>query len=359
MRAAIVLVLILLPSLATGLVVYQQAADALVAAERDKLSALMEVRRVALEELLDSLREEIRFWARNRIMREALVAFSRAWEELPEPEATLQRLYIHESPYPVGERDNLEFAADGSLYGEVHRRYHYWLRSFLLHRGVYDVFLFDPAGNLVYTSTKELDYATNLVTGPFRETDLGRAFRSARENLYPSYVAFFDFARYAPSHFAPALFLSAPVLDDAGEFLGVLAFQGSGANTSRILQVTPGMGETGESYLVGEDLLMRSDSRFSEESTILETTVDTVTARRALAGETGLEVTEDYRGIRVYSAYAPVRFEGTSWALLAEIDEAEVLRPVERLRNTALVAALALGLAAGGVGLVVLRRGGA
>ncbi len=358
MRAAIVLVLVLLPSFATGLIVYQGAADALVAAEREKLAALLEVRRVAVEQLMDSLRKEIRFWARNRIMREALVAFSGAWQELPDPEATLQRLYITENPYPVGEKDNLELADDGSRYSEVHGRYHYWLRSFLLHRGIYDVFLFDPQGNLVYTSFKESDYATNLVTGRFKETDLGRAFQAARANLYPSYVAFFDFARYEPSAGAPAAFLSAPVLDDAGEFLGVLAFQGSGANQSQILKVTPGMGETGETYLVGEDLLMRSDSRFSEASTILETTVDTATARLALAGESGLEVVDDYRGIRVYSAYAPVRFEGTTWALLAEIDEAELLRPVRRLHNTALIAALVLGLASAGLGVVLVRRAG-
>ncbi len=91
---------------------------------------------------------------------------------------------------------------------------------------------------------------------------------------------------------------------------------------------------------------------------MLETTVDTPTARLALAGESGLEVVDDYRGIRVYSAYAPVRFEGTTWALLAEIDEAELLRPVQRLRNTALIAALVLGLAAAGLGVVVLRRVG-
>ena len=82
MRAAIILVLVLLPSFATGLIVQQRAAEALLAAEREKLSALLEVRRVAVEQLMDSLRQEIRFWARNRIMREALVAFSgapRAW----------------------------------------------------------------------------------------------------------------------------------------------------------------------------------------------------------------------------------------------------------------------------------------
>ena len=360
LRSAIAMLLATLASAAVAsIAVYLSASTELRAASDDKYMALMQVRRDALREYLRSVLEETRFWNKNRVMRTALVEFSAAWKELSESEATLQRLYIDENPFPLGEKDNLERATDGSVYSEVHARYHYWLRSFLLHRGVYDVFLFDPAGNLVYTSFKERDFATNLVTGEWRDTDLGRAFRTARENPYPSYVAFFDFAPYEPSHDAPASFFASAVLDDAGTFLGVLAFQIPADRINEILQVTAGMGETGETYAVGADFLMRSDSRFSEEPTTLKTRVDTHTASLALDGESGMDVVGDYRGVPVLSAYGPLDFEGVRWAVLAEIDEAEVRQPVVRIRNRALLAsAIGVPLAAllGLVGLGAARR---
>jgi methyl-accepting chemotaxis protein len=330
--------LAVLAVLATGAAIYLQSATELRHVQQTSLEALMLVRRAALEEYLISMREEVRFWARNRIMRTALVEFSGAWDALEgDRTAALQRLYIKDNPYPTGEKDNLETAGDESQYSIVHQRYHYWLRSFLLHRGVYDVFLFDTEGNLVYTSFKELDYATNLLTGKWKDTDLGNAFRAARDNQFPSYVAFFDFAPYGPSYNAPASFIASPVLDDAGEFLGVLAFQLPSDRINEIMQVTAGMGESGETYIVGPDLLMRSDSRFSERSTALKTTVDTITSNLALKGKRGYQITDDYRGIPVLSAYGPLEFEETLWAVLAEIDDEEAERPIERIRNQALI----------------------
>jgi methyl-accepting chemotaxis protein len=121
------------------------------------------------------------------------------------------------------------------------------------------------------------------------------------------------------------------------------------------MQVTAGMGESGETYVVGEDLLMRSDSRFSEESTTLKTTVDTETVRLALRGETGLQETPDYRGIPVLSAYGPLRFEAANWTVMAEIDTAEVLVPIQRVWRAALGSALFAAAGATMLGLALAR----
>jgi methyl-accepting chemotaxis protein len=354
--AAILAISALASGILSGWITYRFARADFLGIAQEKYLALMQVRAQTLEAYLASVREETRFWNKNGIMRQALREFRGAWAELgDDPTGTLQRLYIDENPYPEGIKDNLETAGDDSSYSRVHHRFHYWLRSFLVHRGVYDLFLFDPDGNLVYTSFKETDFATNLNTGPFRDSDLGRAFRVALENPYPSFVSFFDFAPYEPSHGAPASFFSSPVLDDAGELLGVIAFQIPAARIDEIMQVQAGMGESGETYAVGEDLLMRSSSRFSEQSTTLKTTVDTPTVRRALAGETGIEITDDYRGIPVVSAYGPLEFEGVHWAVMAEIDEAEVCAPLDRLRWIALLSGTCVGLAAAALAFIVAR----
>ena len=84
---------------------------------------------------------------------------------------------------------------------------------------------------------------------------------------------FFDFKPYAPSHGAPASFISQAILDENGSLAGILVFQMPIAKINNVMQVAAGMGESGETYIVGKDGFMRSDSRFSDESTILKTKV--------------------------------------------------------------------------------------
>ena len=331
MRAGIVAVAAA-TALSMGYLTYWRASSELIASAGEDLYSLMELRRDELGEYYDQVIEGTTFWARNRLLRPALPAFIAAWKQLGDnPEATLQRLYIEANPHPLGEKDKLEDAGDGSRYSAVHAEYHSFLKRFISHWGFYDIFLFDPAGNLVYSGFKEDDFATNLITGRWADSGLGEVFRGAHDDPSADNVVVNDFASYGPSHGAPAAFAASPVLDDDGKLVGVLAFQISIDRIDRIMQVVQGMGETGETYAVGEDMLMRSDSRFSSESTILKTRVETRTAKLALAGETGFEVTDDYRGIPVLSAYGPLDLAGMRWAVLAEVDEAEVLKPVRQL----------------------------
>jgi methyl-accepting chemotaxis protein len=93
-----------------------------------------------------------------------------------------------------------------------------------------------------------------------------------------------------------------------------------------IMTFTRLAGKTGETYLVGEDGLMRSNSRFIEESSILSKRVDTDTVQRALAGETGVETILDYRGVEVMSAFSSIEVGDARWAVIVEIDVEEIIR---------------------------------
>jgi methyl-accepting chemotaxis protein len=337
--------------------VQARSADELQRLEREGFANVVRLRTAQVVMYLDTQTEEMRFWAQNRIMRQALIDFSAAWGELGDDAQTiLQRLYITENPYPTGEKDNLERGDDSSKYSDVHQSYHYFLRSFLLHRGIYDVFLFNTDGDLVYTSFKELDYATNLVRGKYRDTDLGGAFREARDNPYPSYVAMFDFEKYAPSHGEPAMFIASPVLADDGTLLGVLAFQLPPDRFNLIVR-SMGLRRTSKTFLVGPDLRLRSRTPHTETAEMLDTAVETEAARRALAGEEGQILTLDYLGVPVISTFAPARFENIEWGLLAEMDESEYLGPSLAIRRYAVSAGLAVAtLASLFVILLALRR---
>ncbi len=112
-----------------------------------------------------------------------------------------------------------------------------------------------------------------------------------------------------------------------------------------MLENTPknGLGKSGETYLVGADLLMRSQSRFEPHS-VLNTAVNTVGSQRALKGQTGISTIEDYRDINVLSSYSPLDIPGLHWAILAEIDTAEAMAPVFRLLKNVLLITLTIAV---------------
>lgn len=193
-----------------------------------------------------------------------------------------------------------------------------------------------------------------MLTGKWRNTDLGNVFRSAKSAQTGS-LAFFDFKPYAPSHGAPASFISTPIADSNGKTIGVLVFQMPIDRMNGVMQMTAGMGESGESYIVGSDFLMRSDSRFSEESTILKRTVESMSVKAALSGDAGRHIVPDYRGVDVVSVYLPFDFNGAQWALIAEKDLAEVEAPIMTMRNIMLAVSLGVLLVVLLVGYLVSR----
>ena len=197
----------------------------------------------------------------------------------------------------------------------------------------YDIFLIDKRGNVIYTEAKESDYGTNLETGLYSDSGLAEAYREGKNKITVT-----DFKYYEPSG-EPAAFVSAPIKSaETNRVLGVVALQVPVDEVNNIMKDNTGMGDSGETYLVGADKLMRSDSRFSEQSTILERKINTAAVDKALQGQSGVEVVTDYRDVRVFSAYTPIDIQGLEWAMLVEIDESEILAPVySLLKNILLV----------------------
>lgn len=93
-----------------------------------------------------------------------------------------------------------------------------------------------------------------------------------------------------------------------------------------------GLGQSGETYLVGCDFLMRSESRFYNNS-LFNKKVNTVASQKALNGIEGAEIIDDYRNIKVLSAYTPINILNLKWALIVEIDIKEAYIGISKLRN--------------------------
>ncbi len=225
-----------------------------------------------------------------------------------------------------------------------------YFAQYIAKYGYYDLFLIDPSGQAFYTVCREADHGTNLVDGEYASSNLGELTRRVIES---GKYGMADFAPYAPSNGDPAAFIAEPVMH-GGEVEMVVALQLSLEAINAIMQERQGMGETGETYLVGEDLRMRSDSFLDPEGhsvsasfagTVAENGVDTEAARTALAGESGARVITDYNGNPVLSAFTPVDVGGATWALLAEIDRSEAFAAVTAMQWMIGVTA-ALGIAA-------------
>jgi len=202
--------------------------------------------------------------------------------------------------------------------------------------GYYDLFLINPNGYCFFTAAREADYQTNLVNGKYSNSNLGELVRDV---LKTKQFGMADFAPYAPSNNEPCAFVAQPVVHD-GKVEMVVALQLSLDAINNIMQQRDGMGETGETYLIGPDKLMRSDSFLDPANHSVKASfanpgkgiVDTEAAREALAGQTGQKIIIDYNGNPVLSAFAPLKISGTTWALIAEIDESEAFATVNHLK---------------------------
>ncbi|MDG4546716.1 MAG: methyl-accepting chemotaxis protein [Rickettsiales bacterium] len=329
----------LLSSVIVGVVVLKRASNDAFIATEEKLQALSISKKSALSSYLESIQQDLSSLSKSPFVREALLDFKKGWEDFGYNQKNkLQQLYITDNPNPTGSKEELDYAKDGSLYSSYHEKYHPWFRHFLRQKEYYDIFLFDTEGNLVYTVFKELDYATNLEKGEYKDTDLGNAFRAAVSNYNSGKQSFFDFKPYAPSHGAAASFISQPILFENGELAGVLVFQMPISRIDAVMQQNEGMGESGRSYLVGSDKLMRNNLK--NEDTILKTKVDTEVVKMALNNELGYKVINSFDGKVTVASYIPFEFMGANFAMISEEDYDEVMQPIRSMQKIAMVSAL-------------------
>lgn len=209
-------------------------------------------------------------------------------------------------------------------YKEVHHRYSGFFDRFIRQYGYYDLMLLDLRhGHLVFTFRKEEDFGIRISDVSSSLRDVWLAVKSGAR------ITLSDTRPYPFSNNAPAQFLAGPVEDD-GVVAGVVAVQISEDSINRMMSERSGLGQTGETYLVGRDRSLRSNSLVGRPFT---GEVNTVAYREAFAGGAASRIIDNYEGKRVLSAYAPVELLGIRWAIIAEIQEWEIDRRIAEVLN--------------------------
>ena len=267
-----------------------------------------------------------------------------------------QYLYIVKNKYKEGEKNKLVMSKHiEENYSKSHVQAHPTYNQILKNYGLYDIFMTDADGNIIYSVFKEKDFATNLVNGIYSKTGLAKVFKKA-SNLKKGKVAFADYEPYEPSYNEPALFIATPIYfrDD---FEGALIFQLPKSKLNHVMSFggkyeKAGLGKTGVANLVCEDGYLKNDDRFISTSTDPEvlkakTTVGVLNIKSASTeaikkAESGSWIIDNYKGIKVLSSYIPINIYGKKWGVIVEKDESEVLADVHSTTNVILMISIVM-----------------
>jgi len=248
--------------------------------------------------------------------------------------------YIVQNPNPIDNKElfnmNRKFSTE---YSSIHVQQHPIFRDILKDFGRDDIYLVNLNGDVIYSVFKNPDYATNLLNGPYSNTGLARAFVKSQK-AEKGEAVFEDISSYEPSLNKKVAFLAMPIyFGEDNE--GTIIFQLPLDKINKIMNFNNqydkvGLGSSGESYLIGKDLNMRSDSRFisnidTPDVKMLETTIgtykiDSAASSDAISGKTDTTSSLDYLDQEVITSYSPLDVYGENWAIVVKIDKDEALK---------------------------------
>ncbi|QSZ40633.1 PAS domain S-box protein [Sulfurimonas aquatica] len=191
---------------------------------------------------------------------------------------------------------------------------------------IYDTFLIDTAGNILYTVKRESDLGENLSTGIYSSTLFAQVFRASRRDKK---TYFSDIERYTPSGGDIAGFICTPMITNAGKVIGYIAVQidlASMFNRFRNIKDE----ESGiKHYLVGSDSLLRTSLNNHDE--VLKRAINTEQFW-LWYNKYGIEKNKNPKmkeellsymgpdGTKVLGLYYPISILGKNWVHISEID---------------------------------------
>ena len=310
----------LLPVLLLGYLNYRHAYNILREQAIDRLISFRESRKARLQHFFADLELSLETLSDHRLFKDILTDYFAAYKK---------------------------GGIDGEEFKFIDKKYHKRCVEICENYGFEDMLFVDNEGDVLITVKKGKDWGTNLINGIYSNTNLAECFRNAKSG-----TSLVDFREYSPSG-RPAAFIGATMIRretrkgfKAGESLGVLIIRIPVDQINAILLNNYWLGETGEAYVVGEDLLMRSDSNFLKQSTILKVKTEAVQVSEVIQGKSGYkEKVVDYRGIPAAIAYGPAEIKGLDWFIVVKKDYSEIVKPVKALRNQVLLIGLAVASA--------------
>lgn len=216
------------------------------------------------------------------------------------------------------------------------------LNHFLSLRTEYlDIFIVNNQLNRVFFNTNQ------------KISDYNYLFRFQKDSLHTEMV---NFSHAFHHSFYNKIAISAivPVFNNNDS---IISYIGATINLSNslftILQNRIGVGNTGESFLINEEKLAISELKWANNAP-LKLQINAEPAQRAIAGETGIVESEDYRGETVFAAYTYIH--RMRWGFVAKQDKSELFAPVYKMLSRYIVILLITLLFVFFVVLLIIKK---
>jgi len=336
----------------------QQTFNQLVSVRKIKQNQILEYFENVKKQTLSFTRIALTFEAMSTLN----VGFVQWGESLKEAEEQAQKVFV------VGSENQWkEGMKEKGPYGDMHNDlidsgslgYHDYFSNFIrTNNDFIDMFMVNEEGSIVYSFKKNDHFGTNLNYGKYAESSLGQVFQKTIQYVLTDEFYDMDVAKKAAVfYFADfewdtgsqrvVSYISTPVL--FGDVVqGVAIYQLSADKINLIMGERSGLGKTGETYLVGSDQLMRSNSfldpeKHSVQSSLLDPkkgSANSVTIEEALKGQSGEQLVHSYLNHESLSAYTFIDVFGARWVLLVEMSIAEANEGIQTLRNLVFLIAL-------------------
>jgi methyl-accepting chemotaxis protein len=203
--------------------------------------------------------------------------------------------------------------------------------NFISTFGYRDLKLVLPDDTVMFSLLRGSDYQQKLSNSALQDTPLARLVKQSREQrqLMISDLLYNDLSQ------EPTQYLAAPIMAD-DELIMTLVLELPIAPLNTVMQTRQGLGDKGETYLVGSDSRLRSDSvRFPELQVARnlgpQASLHASAISGALAGQQGRISETGLDGNLALKVFLPLEFDGNHWALIAEMDQDQAFAPVRRL----------------------------
>lgn len=302
--------------IALGTISFNASKKSLIIKSYDQLASVKDIKKKQIEFFFEERLGDLQALASNPSTAKALIDMNNKTKEAKEYGFFGENL-VNYIPYK-----------------EIHDRYDKVFSQYINICRYDDLFIINNDGDIIYSVAKKSDFGTNL---SIERTHLESLWKNVEKT---GKTTLSDMKKYAPSKDAPAMFVACPIYSK-GIKQGTLAFQISNDAINKIMQQSAGLGKSGETYLVGSDYLLRNDSRF-EAKTVLMRTIKTESAKLALSGNNDNKVIIDVMGNPVLSSFAKLNLQDIDWIIIAEIDIAEVMQPINKMAKIIFIISMAL-----------------
>ncbi|MBB6339880.1 methyl-accepting chemotaxis protein [Pseudomonas fluvialis] len=227
-------------------------------------------------------------------------------------------------------------------------------KNFITTFGYRDLHLSLPSGKVIFSVNKLDSQQADLKASASQSSPLAR---NVQQTQRTGKTAISDLTKNPLHGNEPSMLLSTPVAgEDPQVPLLFLTLELPVTKLNSLMQTRQGLGDAGETYLVGEDGKLRSDSiRFADLTALQHDAAKSLAVQQALKGASGRLEEPGLDQAPSLKVFIPIEFANHHWALIAEMDESQAFAPVRALMWQILILALLTVASVAGVTLWVSR----